>query len=86
MLYAKALREGLSDLPSADPEVRARIEAEARELGWPALHARLAQIDPATAARLKPNDSQRIQRALEVYETAGAPMSELVQHQTPHPH
>jgi len=78
MLYAKALREGLSELPSADPQVRARIEAEARELGWPGLHARLAQVDPAAAKRLKPNDSQRIQRALEVYETAGAPMSELV--------
>ena len=78
MLYAKALREGLSELPSADPQVRARIEAEARELGWPALHARLAQVDPAAAKRLKRNDSQRIQRALEVYETAGAPMSELV--------
>ena len=66
MLYAKALREGLSELPSADPEVRARIEGEARELGWPALHARLAQGDPAAAARLKPNDSQRLQRALEI--------------------
>jgi tRNA dimethylallyltransferase len=82
MLYAKALREGLSDLPSADPQVRARIETEARQLGWPALHARLAQLDPATAARLKPNDRQRIQRALEVYETAGAPMSELVRTDT----
>jgi len=82
MLYAKALREGLSELPSADPEVRARIEGEARELGWPALHARLAQVDPAAAARLKPNDSQRIQRALEVYETAGSPMSELVRTDT----
>jgi tRNA dimethylallyltransferase len=78
MLYAKALREGLSDLPSADPQVRARIETEARELGWPALHARLAQLDPATAARLKPNDSQRIQRALEIYETTDTPMSELL--------
>ena len=78
MLYAKALREGLSELPSADPQVRTRIEAEAQELGWPALHARLAQVDPAAAKRLKRNDSQRIQRALEVYETAGAPMSELV--------
>ena len=78
MLYAKALRDGLSDLPSADPKLRARIEAEARELGWPELHARLAKVDPSTAARLKPNDSQRIQRALEVYETAGVPMSELV--------
>ena len=82
MLYAKALREGLSQLPSADPQVRARIEAEARELGWPALHARLAQVDPAAAERLKPNDSQRIQRALEVYETTGSPMSELVRTDT----
>ena len=78
MLYAKALRDGLADLPSADPKLRAQIEAEASELGWPSLHARLAKVDPATAARLKPNDSQRIQRALEVYETAGVPMSELV--------
>jgi tRNA dimethylallyltransferase len=82
MLYAKALREGLSELPSADPQLRARIEAEARKLGWPALHARLAQVDPAAGARLKPNDSQRIQRALEVYETAGSPMSELVRADT----
>jgi tRNA dimethylallyltransferase len=82
MLYAKALREGLSELPSADPQVRARIEAEARELGWPALHARLAQVDPAAAKRVKRNDRQRIQRALEVYETAGAPMSELVRTDT----
>ena len=82
MLYAKALREGLSDLPSADPKVRARIEAEAREHGWPVLHARLAKVDPSTAARLKRNDSQRIQRALEVYETAGVPMSELVRTDT----
>ena len=78
MLYAKALREGLSDLPSADPKVRERIEVEARDLGWPALHARLADVDPATAARLKPNDSQRIQRALEIYEATGALMSELL--------
>ncbi|MBC8118097.1 MAG: tRNA (adenosine(37)-N6)-dimethylallyltransferase MiaA, partial [Burkholderiaceae bacterium] len=59
MLYAKALREGLSDLPPADIEVRQRIEAEAQRVGWPALHARLTQLDPPTAARLKPNDSQR---------------------------
>lgn len=79
MLYARALREGLSDLPSADPRVRAQIEAEARRLGWPAVHARLAQVDPMTAARLKPNDGQRIQRALEIYEaTGGTPMSELL--------
>ena len=78
MLYAKALREGLSNLPPADPEIRARIEAEARERGWPVLHAHLAQVDPTTASRLKLNDSQRIQRALEIYETTGVPMSELL--------
>jgi tRNA dimethylallyltransferase len=77
MLYAKALREGLSALPAADPEVRARIEARAKELGWPALHAELARLDPATAARLPPNDSQRIQRALEVIELTGVPLSQL---------
>jgi tRNA dimethylallyltransferase len=82
MLYAKALRDGLSDLPSADPNVRARIDAEARTVGWPALHARLAQIDHVTAARLKPNDSQRIQRALEIYETSGTPMSVLIKRES----
>ena len=82
MLYAKALREGLSDLPSADPSVRARIEAEARTVGWPELHARLAKIDQVTASRLRPNDSQRIQRALEIYETSGTPMSALVHRET----
>ena len=82
MLYAKALREGLSNLPSADPEIRARIEAEARELGWPVLHARLAQVDPTTASRLKSNDGQRIQRALEIYETIRVPMSELLGKET----
>jgi len=75
MLYARALREGLSRLPSADASVRARIDAEARAQGWPALHARLRTIDPATAARLPPNDSQRIQRALEIFELTGMPMS-----------
>jgi tRNA dimethylallyltransferase len=78
MLYAKALREGLSDLPAADPQLRARLDAEARKLGWPALHARLAAADPLTAARLPVNDSQRIQRALEVHELTGSPMSELI--------
>jgi tRNA dimethylallyltransferase len=77
MLYAKALRDGLSDLPAADPEVRARLEADAAAAGWPALHARLAAVDPVTAERLKPNDSQRIQRALEVYEVTGVPMARL---------
>jgi tRNA dimethylallyltransferase len=77
MLYAKALREGLSNLPSADASVRSRLNAEARALGWPAMHARLAALDPETAARLEPNDSQRIQRALEVIAVAGTPMSAL---------
>jgi tRNA dimethylallyltransferase len=77
MLYARALRGGLSDLPAADAAVRARIEAQARELGWPALHARLRGVDPETAARLPPNDSQRIQRALEVFELTGTPLSRL---------
>ena len=77
MLYAKALRDGLSDLPSADRQVRERIEAESHEIRWPALHARLSKFDPNTAARLKPNDSQRIQRALEIFEATGRPMSEL---------
>ena len=78
MLYFKALREGLSDLPQADEAVRASIDAEAAERGWPAMHAELAHIDPATAARLKPNDAQRIQRALEIYRLSGQPMSALV--------
>ena len=66
MLYLKALLEPMDDLPPAQPELRAVIDAQARELGWPALHAELAQVDPVTAQRLSPNDSQRIQRALEV--------------------
>jgi len=78
MLYFKALREGLSALPQADAAVRSAIDAEARERGWPALHADLARVDPATASRLEPADSQRIQRALEVFRIAGRPMSELL--------
>lgn len=77
MLYFKALREGLSDLPEADAKVRAALDAEAREKGWPALHAALAQVDAPTAARLDPNDAQRIQRALEVFRITGKPMSAL---------
>jgi tRNA dimethylallyltransferase len=77
MLYARALRGGLSDLPAADAGVRARIDAQARDLGWPALHAKLREVDPATAARLPPNDSQRIQRAIEVFELTGTPLSQL---------
>ncbi|AOI91307.1 tRNA (adenosine(37)-N6)-dimethylallyltransferase MiaA [Burkholderia pseudomultivorans] len=78
MLYYKALTQGLNDLPSADPAVRAELDAEAARDGWPALHARLAQVDPATAARLAPNDSQRIQRALEIFMLSGQPMSALL--------
>ena len=77
MLYFKALREGLSDLPEADAKVRAALDAEAKEKGWPALHAALAQVDASIAARLKPNDAQRIQRALEVFRITGKPMSAL---------
>lgn len=75
MLYFKALFEGLAAMPPADAELRAELEAEARAQGWPALHAQLAQVDPATAARLAPNDAQRIQRALEVYRASGQPLS-----------
>ncbi|MGF6371153.1 tRNA dimethylallyltransferase [Paraburkholderia sp. RAU6.4a] len=78
MLYYKALTQGLNDLPAADAEVRARLDADAARDGWPALHARLAALDPVTAARLAPNDSQRIQRALEVFMLTGQPMSTLL--------
>lgn len=77
MLYFKALRDGLADLPQADPALRAEIEAQANARGWPALHAELAQLDPATAARLAPNDAQRIQRALEVVRLSGQTMDVL---------
>ncbi|MCC7547470.1 MAG: tRNA (adenosine(37)-N6)-dimethylallyltransferase MiaA [Burkholderiales bacterium] len=88
MLYFKALREGLSTLPGADAQVRARIEHRAAERGWPALHAELARIDPETARRLEPGDAQRIQRALEIHEITGEPMSALVRHgrDVPHSH
>ncbi len=78
MLYAKALMQGLDDLPSADSAVRERIENEARQHGWPALHARLAELDPPTAARLSGLDAQRISRALEIIELTGRPMSALL--------
>ena len=83
MLYFRALRGGLDDLPPADPAMRAELEAQASIEGWPAMHARLQQLDPETAARLKPNDSQRIQRALELCLTTGGPMSALFTAQTP---
>lgn len=77
MLYFRALEKGLSVLPAADPDVRARIDADAREHGWNSLHMRLQKVDPVAAARIHPNDSQRIQRALEVYDITGVPMTEL---------
>ena len=76
MLYFKALREGLDAMPAADAALRQAIEAEAAERGWPALHAELAALDPATAARLAPADAQRIQRALEVFRLSGRPLSD----------
>lgn len=78
MLYFKALKEGLSQLPPADPGTRLVIDAMAKTSGWPALHAELERIDPATAARLRPTDAQRIQRALEVYYLTGQPLSTLI--------
>jgi tRNA dimethylallyltransferase len=76
MLYFKALFEGLSALPTADAAVREAIADEAATAGWPALHAQLAQVDAATAARLAPNDAQRVQRALEVFRISGVPLSQ----------
>ncbi len=75
MLYFKALADGLNDMPGADAAVRAVLEQEAQTRGWAALHAELAEVDPITAARLAPADSQRIQRALEVYRISGKPLS-----------
>lgn len=77
MLYFRALEHGLSELPSADPEIRARLIQEAAELGWTALHERLQQIDPEAAARIHPNDPQRLQRALEVYALTGQNLTTL---------
>ena len=75
MLYFRALQSGLSELPPADAALRARLALEAQQQGWPALHARLAQLDPDSAARLHPNDAQRIQRALEIVELGGGPVA-----------
>ncbi|HDL7414674.1 TPA: tRNA (adenosine(37)-N6)-dimethylallyltransferase MiaA [Yersinia enterocolitica] len=77
MLYFKALLDGLSPLPSADPQVRQRIEQQAAELGWEALHQQLAEIDPVAAARIHPNDPQRLSRALEVFFISGKTLTEL---------
>ncbi len=76
MLYFKAFLEGLADMPAADPEIRREIEAEAELQGWPSLHARLAEVDPESAARIHPNHSQRLGRALEVYRASGVTMTE----------
>ncbi len=77
MLYLKALKEGMADLPAADPAIRQAILDEAHERGWPAMHDELRSVDPAAAARIKPGDPQRLQRALEVYRITGSPLSEL---------
>ena len=77
MMYFKALIDGIDEMPAAEPAIRAAIDAEAAASGWPALHAQLALVDPVTAARLAPNDSQRIQRALEVFRAGGVPLSTL---------
>lgn len=83
MMYFNALRNGLDDLPGADPALRQQLDEEAERIGVPGLHARLASVDPVTAARLAPNDSQRIQRALEVWHLTGKPMSALLAQQGP---
>jgi tRNA dimethylallyltransferase len=79
MLYLKALLEGLNDIPAADPQVREAIQARAAQVGWPALHAELMQVDPVTAARLAPGDSQRVGRALEVWTATGQTLSSFHQ-------
>lgn len=81
MLYFKSLTEGLAELPSADAKIRAAIEALAAEQGWQAVHEALKKIDPITAARLHPNDTQRVQRALEVYQITQTPLSQLIETQ-----
>ncbi len=78
MMYFKGLTDGLDDLPTADAAVRARIDEEAARIGWPGMHARLRALDPVTAERLAPNDAQRINRALEIIELSGKPMSALL--------
>ena len=83
MLYLKALREGLSDMPPSDPQVRADLQRQALARGWPALHAHLQTVDPVTAQRLAPHDSQRIGRALEVWTLTGKPLSVFHQSASP---
>ena len=78
MMYFKGMTEGLDDLPTADAALRVRIEEEAARIGWPGMHDKLRLVDPETAARLAPNDAQRINRALEIFELSGKPMSQLL--------
>jgi tRNA dimethylallyltransferase len=78
-LYFRALQHGLADLPQADPAIRSHLATEARQHGWPAMHARLVRLDPLAASRIGSHDSQRLQRALEVFELTGRPLSELQQ-------
>jgi tRNA dimethylallyltransferase len=86
MLYFKALIQGIDPMPAAAPEIRAAIDEEAARIGWPAMHAQLEAVDAITAARLSPNDSQRIQRALEVYRASGQPLSFFHQKNDPNRH
>lgn len=83
MLYFKALIDGIDDMPPADAAIRAQLDAQAAQRGWPAMHAELARVDPVTAARLAPADSQRIQRALEVWHLSGRPLSSFHATRTP---
>lgn len=85
MLYAKALRDGINNMPSTDPAVREAVAREAAEIGWPAMHAKLAEVDPTAAARLSANDSQRIGRALEVFRMTGKPLSAFHAERTAEP-
>lgn len=85
MLYYKALRDGLNQLPAANPDIRARIDAEAKRSSWSEMHSQLASFDPETAARLEPNDSQRIQRAIEIYRSSGRTMTSWLQVPRPAP-
>ena len=82
MLYYHAFERGLNRLPEADASLRRRLDQEARQLGWPRMHEKLAAIDPGSASRIKPTDAQRIQRALEVFEISGEPLSRLQQHES----
>ena len=83
MMYFKGLTDGLDDLPTANAELRTQLDAEAARIGWPGMHDKLRALDPVTAARLAPNDAQRINRALEIIELSGRPMSELLARREP---